>query len=461
MQLFYNHNDTICAVATPPGMGAIAVLRLSGKDAIGTIQKFIKNKNITDKPGYSAIFASLTNPETDEILDEVVITLFRAPASYTGEDVVEISCHGSIYIQQLLLQQFVKHGCRLAQPGEFTMRAFTHGKLDLSRAEAVADLISGENEKAHKAALGQMRGGVSKEIEILRQQLIDFAALIELELDFAEEDVEFANREHLYKLIDEIITKSEKLIDTFHYGNAIKNGIPTVIAGKPNAGKSTLLNVLLNEDRALVSDIAGTTRDTIEENIIIDGINFRLIDTAGIRQHAEAIEGMGIERTIEKISEASVVLYVFDINDTTPELLEKETSHLLLENKYIIWLANKCDACNDIETKLSAFKNYNNILPISSKTGEGIEQLKTALAAALPHKPNENDVVLTNARHVTSLQETIQCLQTVKAGFQNNISGELVAFDIREAIQHLGNITGAITSDDLLGSIFTRFCIGK
>lgn len=446
-------NDTICALATAGGVGAIGVIRVSGTDAITIVNNLFKGKNLLQQASHTVHFGKIVNGP--QVIDEVLATLFVAPTSYTGEHTVELSCHGSPYIQQQILELLVNNGCRMAKPGEFTMRAFLNRKLDLSQAEAVADLIASNSAESHRTAMNQMRGGFSAQISTLREKLVNFASLIELELDFSEEDVEFAHRDELRVLVEHIQSIIQELILSFTYGNAIKNGIPTVIAGKPNAGKSTLLNALVNEERAIVSDIAGTTRDTIEEAFVIEGITFRLIDTAGIRKTAsDKIEEIGIERTFEKIQKASIVMYVYDASTTSPAQLEEELLPFKQHQAIVIPVANKTDLATAItDTPLS--------IPVSAKNNTGIETLKKRLIEVVKKDEVKNDIIITNLRHYEALKNTYQSLELVLKSMDNKQTGELLAFDIRKAIYHLGEITGEITTDDLLANIFSKFCIGK
>lgn len=446
--------STIVALSTPQGEGAIGVVRLSGPNSVAIAEKHF-SKPVQSMAAGAVAFGQFKTGES--VLDDVVLTLFRAPHSYTGEDVVELSFHGSSYILSRAVEALTDSGAALAQPGEFTQRAFLNGKMDLSQAEAVADLIASESEAEHRLAMHQMRGGFSKEIERLRQELIDFASLIELELDFAEEDVEFANRDQLKQLIEKIQGFIASLIESFRYGNAVKNGVPVAIVGKPNVGKSTLLNALLNEDRAIVSDIAGTTRDSIEEVAVIEGIRFRFIDTAGIRETTDAIETMGVQRSLEKMKSASVVLYLFDVQEDVEEHRQR-VADLREEHPFtsIVSVGNKVDLLNgspnphDVDVELSA------------KTGNGLEALRAALVSSIRSgSVKQGDVVVTNTRHLQALKQADQALSQALAGLSNGLSGDLVAIDIREALHHLGSITGQITTDDLLGNIFGKFCIGK
>ncbi len=459
-------NDTIIALATPSGSGAIAVIRLSGMEAIDYGSKFfqsVSGKTLTDQKSHTIHLGHIF--DQPRLIDEVLVTLFKAPHSYTGENVVEISCHGSLYVQQEIIQLFLRNGCRMANAGEFTLRAFLNGKLDLSQAEAVADLIASDSEASHKIAMQQMRGGFSNEIKLLRDELLNFASLIELELDFAEEDVEFANRDEFYKLINRIINVLKRLIDSFAVGNVIKNGIPVAIVGEPNVGKSTLLNALLNEERAIVSEIAGTTRDTIEDEISIGGMAFRFIDTAGIRETQDVVESIGIKKTFEKIEQAEVVIYLFD--STQFDILGSKFKVELekIKNKYpqksLIVLANKIDKIDDTQ-----IANIQSEIPeiklLSAKTGFGIEQLTNSLLNLINTGAlRNNETIITNSRHYDALLKAFEEIQKVKYGLDSGLSGDLLAIDIRQALYHFGEITGEITNDDLLGNIFANFCIGK
>jgi tRNA modification GTPase len=447
-------NDTICALATAGGVGAIGVIRVSGAEAITIVEAIFKGKRLTQQSTHTVHFGKIV--DGDKVIDEVLATLFINPKSYTGENTIELSCHGSPYIQQQILQLLVSKGCRLAKPGEFTLRAFLNKKLDLSQAEAVADLIASNSEESHRTAMMQMRGGFSYQIADMRERLINFASLIELELDFAEEDVEFAKRDDLIILVSNIQHLIQELLHSFKYGNAIKNGIPTVIAGKPNAGKSTLLNALVNEERAIVSDIAGTTRDTIEEAFVIDGITFRLTDTAGIRSNSQdKIEVIGIERTFDKLQKASIIIYVFDAATTTTEELSNELAQFDAIHAIVIPVANKIDL-----TTTPLIPNAQTI-SLSAKDKTGIEVLKQRLIETVRKDQVKNDVIITNLRHYEALQHASEALQLVLNGIDMQITGELLAFDIRKALFHLGEITGDVTTDDLLANIFSKFCIGK
>ncbi len=455
--------DTIVALATPQGEGAIGVIRLSGSQAISICDAVFYGRNLAEQKSHTAHFGTIRD-EQGNILDEVLVTIFKNPRSYTGEDVCEVSCHGSRYIIRQLLQLFVRQGARMAQAGEFTLRAFLNGKMDLSQAEAVADLIASESESSHTLAMSQMRGGISNEIQHLRQELIDFAALIELELDFGEEDVEFADREKLRDLVHKIQKLLKALLDSFQLGNAIKEGITTVIAGRPNAGKSTLLNSMLNEERAIVSDIAGTTRDTIEETLNIDGVLFRLIDTAGIREATDKIEAIGVQKTMEKIQQSTLLIYVFDVTELKPEEVQKDIQNLDSPHLNILLVANKMDL--NPYVKAADFVDENikeeQIITASALNQMNIPYLKERLyKSVLEEKLNLDSTVISNIRHYDALQSAYQSLDAVLNGLDSGITQDFIAMDIRHALQSLGEITGEISSDDLLDSIFSRFCIGK
>jgi tRNA modification GTPase len=448
-------DDTIAAIATPAGIGAIGVLRLSGDQSYDIVQKLFTSKNLKEQSANTLHVGYLK--EGKNILDEVVISLFKKPASYTGEDVIEIGCHGSPFVQQQVLDALIRNGARLAKAGEFTQRAFLNKKLDLTQAEAVGDLIASNTQASQNAALKNMRGGFSTILMQLREELIKFSALIELELDFSEEDVEFADRHQFSLLIQNIETTVNQLLESFKLGNVIKNGVSVAIVGKPNAGKSTLLNTLLNENRAIVSDIAGTTRDTIEETININGILFRLIDTAGIREHSQdIIENMGVVKSKEKIKQADIVLYLYDVNELNEEELSKVVEEIKEQNSNVISVANKAD----VFKKESSFAK--NEIVISAKENIGIDQLKEALfMMAAGSGFNTENVIITNARHYAALTEVAKSLQEIKVGLQNQISGDLLAPDIRRCLYYLGEITGEVTNEDRLDYIFSKFCIGK
>ncbi|MEM6726398.1 MAG: tRNA uridine-5-carboxymethylaminomethyl(34) synthesis GTPase MnmE [Bacteroidota bacterium] len=447
-------NETIVAQATAPGVGAISVIRLSGPKAIEIADQAFYGKDLKDQPSHTVHFGTIRD-EFQNILDEVLISLFIAPRSYTRENVAEISCHGSPFIVQQVLQYLIRLGARMANPGEFTMRAFLNGAMDLSQAEAVADLIASNSAASHSIAMQQMRGGFSNEIKNLRQELIDFASLIELELDFSEEDVEFADREQLIRLVEKIRRLLKGLIDSFQLGNVIKEGVSTVIAGRPNAGKSTLLNALLNEERAIVSEIAGTTRDTIEENLNIKGIQFRLIDTAGIRDASDQIEAIGVEKTMQKIQASSLLVYVYDAAELSESEVAEDLKKLERENLKALVIANKSDLIN-------RQPEHENWLSVSAKEGIAVDTVKDALyKAVIQHEVALDQTVVANIRHYEALQQSDQSLQSVLHGIQSGVSGDLVAMDIRHGLRYLGEITGEISTDDLLGNIFSRFCIGK
>jgi tRNA modification GTPase len=452
-----NKEETIVALATPSGVGAIGVIRLSGPDAILIANKVFKGKDLTTQASHTLHFGSIV--DDGFVLDEVVASLFIAPRSYTRENVVEISCHGSNYIIESIIKLLLKNGARAAKPGEFTLRAFLNGQLDLSQAEAVADLIASNSKASQQVALQQLRGGFSNQLQQLRDQLVQFASLIELELDFAEEDVEFANRDQLKKLIHQITKVISSLIQSFELGNAIKNGVNTVIAGRPNAGKSTLLNALLNEERAIVSHIPGTTRDTIEEVLNIKGINFRLIDTAGIREATDAIEQIGVQRTMEKISQSALLLYVFDADQITLAELNSDLESLQQPGVTMLVVANKADLLN--QEQLSALPHTEKAIIISAKEKQHIEELKYKIYnAAVKEQLSGNDTLVTNIRHLEALQKTEESLIRVLNGI-DDVTSDFLSMDIKQALHYLGEITGAVTTDDLLENIFSKFCIGK
>lgn len=458
MQL--NWNDTITALATPPGIGAIGVVRLSGPEAIRIANELFPSKDLLAAPANTLHVGFLKHE--DAVIDEVVVSLFKAPRSYTGEDVVEISGHGSPFILKQIVEACIAHGARLANPGEFTLRAFLKGKLDLTQAEAVADLIASNTTASHKTALHNMRGGFTKILKELREQLIRFSALIELELDFSQEDVEFADRAALYQLVEEINQVVNGLIGSFRLGNVIKNGISVAIVGKPNAGKSTLLNALLNENRAIVSDIAGTTRDTIEEIINIDGILFRLIDTAGIREHtSDMIEKIGVERSLDKIKTADLVLYLFDAGKETREELNRQLEQFGQQQVKYLAVANKTDETGETAAR-EHFHGIEHLILISAKKQQHLEALKERMTTmVMEGTVQTGDTIVTNARHYHALNEVQQALSDIKAGMDNKLSGDLLAPDIRRCLHYLGEITGEITNEDQLDYIFSKFCIGK
>jgi tRNA modification GTPase len=458
--------DTIVALSTPPGIGAIGVIRLSGPDAITITNSVFGGKDLTKQESHTLHFGLIK--DGDVVIDEVVVGLFVAPKSYTKENVVEISCHGSNYIIQQIISLLIRRGASAAKPGEFTLRAFLNGGMDLSQAEAVADLIASDSQAAHQVAMNQLRGGFSNELAVLREQLIHFASMIELELDFAEEDVEFANRDQLQALISKITLVINKLIRSFELGNVIKQGINTVIAGRPNAGKSTLLNALLNEERAIVSDIAGTTRDTIEEILNINGINFRLIDTAGIREAQDAIEVIGVEKTMEKISQSALLVYLFDASELSAADISDDISRLSKPGVPVLAVANKADLVSGsgvsflnlpTDVDLPAGVQF---ISISAKENQQIEELKQLLYdTAVGGQLSDNQTMVTNIRHVEALQRTQEALSRVNYGLNNPITSDFLATDIKQALYYLGEITGQVTTDDLLENIFSKFCIGK
>ncbi|WP_333819560.1 tRNA uridine-5-carboxymethylaminomethyl(34) synthesis GTPase MnmE [Ohtaekwangia sp.] len=449
--------DTIVALATAQGLSAIAVIRLSGEDAITLTQKVFSGKNLDTQPSHTIHFGTLR--DGTKIIDEVLVSIFKAPNSFTKENSVEISCHGSPVIIKEIIKVLLKNGARLAEPGEFTKRAFLHGRFDLAQAEAVADLINAETDNARQAALNQMRGGFSKEINNLREELIHFASLIELELDFGEEDVEFAKRDDLQKLIRRIQAYLLPLIQSFDEGNVIKNGVPTVIAGKPNAGKSTLLNTLLNEEKAIVSDIPGTTRDVIEDEMVLGGINFRFIDTAGLRETQDVIEAIGVERTRDRMKKASLIIYLFDLTQTTLSEITSEEEHLTSLGIPYIKVGNKVDKAEPI---LVEELRKHDFIFISASQQTNIAALKDKILASFQVKTvKAGDVLVTNLRHYQNLLQTNEALDRVLESMYNGVTGDFLAMDIRQALHYLGEITGTITTDDLLDNIFSKFCIGK
>ena len=452
--------NTICTISTKKGEGAIAIIRISGDKSINICYSIFSSKRIKKENDFKAntiYFGKIK--KNNKVIDEVLLTYFKAPKSYTGEDVIEISCHGSEYIQSTIMQLLIENGCTLAKRGEFTLRAFLNGKLDLSQAEAVANLISSKNEKSHNLAMKQMRGGYSNQIKSLRDRLIKFGALIELELDFSTEDVEFANREELLGLLALMKEKIKPLIESFKYGNAIKNGIPIAIVGPPNSGKSTLLNKILNEERAIVSNIKGTTRDVIEETFTIEGFQFRFIDTAGLRKTKDEIEKIGIKKTYQKIDEAAIIIYVFDINDFNSNQVKEDIISFSSKGTESILLANK----TDIAKKKVNIKDLDKeIIYCSIINNEGLEKIQSSILQRTKNWENINqDFVITNQRHFEALTNTLKSVELVNNGILSNKSGELLAIDIKEALQYLGEITGEITNEHLLDSIFKDFCIGK
>jgi len=483
--MFIRNEDTICAPATVPGTGAISVIRVSGPESLVIADKLISTLKgpISEAPGYSIRFGSIATSD-GSVLDEVLVSIFRAPHSYTGEDSVEISCHASSYIVSSIMELLHEAGARAAEPGEFTQRAYLNGKMDLAQAEAVADVIASQNAAAHRIAFKQMKGGFSSELRSMRSELLELVSLMELELDFSEEEVEFADRSRLDSLLNDIVSHVSRLIDSFRLGNAIKNGVPVAIVGATNTGKSTLLNALLGEDRAIVSDIHGTTRDTIEETLNIDGILFRFIDTAGLRETSETVEQIGIERTFKKISEASIVLGMIDLTrdlESTCETIREILEKVDFKTQNLVFLLNKTDICminnivtlknfivshidNEIYSKLpdSTRDEKVKLLPISAKTGEGLEKLRSILAESQRNLLGDSDTTLvTNLRHAQALTDARTSLLRVREGLASGLPTDLAAQDIREAIYHLGSIVGEISTDEVLGNIFANFCIGK
>lgn len=453
---YLDTSDTIVALATPPGVSALAVIRVAGQDSISLTNKIFKGKDLTKQQSHTLHFGKIVKGE--EVIDEVLVSVFIAPKSFTGENLVEISCHGSHYIVSKILKTLVEQGARYAQAGEFTRRAFLNGKFDLVQAEAIADLIHSDSEVSHQLAMSQMRGGFSTKINFLREHLVNFASLLELELDFSEEDVEFADRTHLKNLIVEMLQEINVLADSFSLGNVLKEGVPTVIAGKPNAGKSTLLNALLNEDKAMVSDIAGTTRDVIEDEISIGGVKFRFIDTAGLRETEDKLEAMGIERTRKKMDEASLIIYLYDINTTTENELREVHAELNVRNIPFILVANKADKASS----LTASSVISDTLSISASTGFGIEELKERLLKLVKADGfKSGNTIVTNARHHENLVKVANALQLTVDALDNNLSNDFLALEVRQALHYLGELTGTITTEDLLGNIFSKFCIGK
>jgi tRNA modification GTPase len=460
------NNDTICAISTPPGLGAIAVIRISGPDAIKACKKIFrpheKGLDLAKAVTHTVHYGSIG--DGDGILDEVLLTLFRAPHSYTGEETAEISCHGSPYIQQKIIELLLGLGLRSAQAGEFTLRAFLNHKFDLSQAEAVADLIASHSKSSHELAMSQLRGGFSKKIRELRQKLVDFTALIELELDFSEEDVEFASRPEIHNLLHELEEELTLLIHSFSIGNVIKTGIPVAIIGKPNVGKSTLLNAILNEEKAIVSEIPGTTRDAIEDTIVIGGYSFRFVDTAGLRESSDHIEKIGIGRTWEKIHEAAVILYVFDVTEDSFEEVMKDVSEfrelMKKTTKRIILVGNKTDQLDQLPSGFKEFVEMETIF-VSAKRKENIHLLAESLLTTIREENISGSPVVANTRHLEALQNAFSSVEAVHRGLEGGLSPDLLTIDIRKALYHLGEITGEITTDEILGAIFSRFCIGK
>ena len=469
------NNDTICALSTANGVGAIGLIRISGNEALSIVSK-ISSKNLVGAASHTAHFATIKN-KLGEIIDEVLITIFSKGKSFTGEEIAEIGCHGSPFIQQQIIQLLLDNGCRMAEPGEFTMRAFMNGKMDLSQAEAVADLIASQSRNAHNIAMKQMRGGFSNELKDIREKLINFASLIELELDFGEEDVQFADRTQLNKMVNDVLLYIGRLAKSFELGNAIKNGVPVAIVGAPNTGKSTLLNTLLGEDRAIVSNIEGTTRDVIEETLNINGILFRLIDTAGIREGAETIEAMGIERSLEKIKSAQIVLVMSDYSEEGSKAeghasMDTKTAAQWVNelqtqypDKKFVLVGNKVDLRYVDLNELSVpnfLRDVSKFISISAKEGKGIDELRSWMETqVLGNFDLANETIVSNVRHFDALNKTEASLQSAKDGLESDVSSDFVAMDIRQAMYQLGSITGDISSDEILGNIFSKFCIGK
>ena len=455
------NDETIIALATPSGMGAISVIRISGSKAISITEKLFKpkgNKILSKQKSHTVHLGNLM--KNNFVLDEVLVTIFNGPNSYTGEDTIEISCHGSTYIQQKIIDLYIENGIRVATPGEFTLRAFLNGKMDLNQAEAVADLIASENEGSHNLAIQQMKSGFSNDLKKLRSELLHFSSMIELELDFSQEDVEFAERNEFKKLINKITKELGDLINSFSSGNVLKNGIAVAIAGKPNAGKSSLLNTLLNEDKAIVSNIPGTTRDSIEDSLIIDGIKFRFTDTAGLRKTDDIIESKGIEKTKEKIRQAKILIYLFDINDTNLDEINSDLESFKRKDLSVILVRNKIDLEIASKNLFKELKNLN-FLEISANDNNSINILKNKLLDEVNILNPHTDTIVSNSRHYQALINAMTAIKDVSNGLESNISGDLLSIDIRKSIEHLAEITGEITNDDVLGNIFSNFCIGK
>jgi len=461
-----NTNDTICALATPPGSGALSLIRVSGSNAFAIGDKIFKpqkkNTTITSSPTHTILFGNIGNE--GELIDEVLVSVFRNPKSFSGEDSIEISCHGSPYIQQRIIQLLVENGARMAKPGEFTLRAFLNGKFDLSQAEAVADLIASNAKFSHDLALDQMRGGFSSKIKELRAELVNFASLIELELDFSEEDVEFADRNNLQELLEKLKKEISGLMVSFSVGNVLKNGIPVAIIGRPNVGKSTLLNTILQEEKAIVSEVPGTTRDSIEDTIVLDGVAFRFIDTAGLRDSDDQIENIGIERTMEKIKQAKIILFVFDVTKCdihrVREILEEHRSMIEDPEKRVILIGNKIDQLMETPEGFADLVELETIF-ISAKRKENIGLISDSLLKSVNVDQIGDNTIVSNARHYEALSNALQSIEDVEDGFTKNIPSDLVAIDIRKSLHHLGEITGEVTTDEILGNIFGKFCIGK
>jgi tRNA modification GTPase len=457
-------NDDIIAISSPPGTGAIAIIRISGPKSISKFQPFFKSKNnkeLKDQKSHTLHFGDFIF--NDQLIDEVLVSVFEKGKSFTGDESVEITCHGSTYIQKTIVETLLENGIRLAKPGEFTMRAFLNGKLDLTQAEAVSDLIYSDSEAMHKISLNQMRGGFQSELKLLRADLLHFLSMIELELDFSEEDVSFANKKDLIKLVDNVEKKLILLKDSFKFGNAIKNGVPVSIAGKPNAGKSSLLNSLLNEEKAIVSNIPGTTRDAIEDTVFINGIKFRFIDTAGLRETTDEIEIKGIEITKSKILKSSVLIYLFDINDTNESEILKDLEEFCKDDLKIILVRNKIDLNAKYKINIESFKKYNitSLLEISAIDKESVSIVREKLSNEFSSESSNTGVVVTNLRHFNALSESITSIKKVRKAIDNEVPGDLLSIDLKNVIYSVGEITGEISNDEMLGNIFSNFCIGK
>jgi len=457
-------NDDIIAISSPPGTGAIAIIRISGPKSISKFQPFFKSKNnkeLKDQKSHTLHFGDFIF--NDQLIDEVLVSVFEKGKSFTGDESVEITCHGSTYIQKTIVETLLENGIRLAKPGEFTMRAFLNGKLDLTQAEAVSDLIYSDSEAMHKISLNQMRGGFQSELKLLRADLLHFLSMIELELDFSEEDVSFANKKDLIKLVDNVEKKLILLKDSFKFGNAIKNGVPVSIAGKPNAGKSSLLNSLLNEEKAIVSNIPGTTRDAIEDTVFINGIKFRFIDTAGLRETTDEIEIKGIEITKSKILKSSVLIYLFDINDTNESEILKDLEEFCKDDLKIILVRNKIDLNAKYKINIERFKKYNitSLLEISAIDKESVSIVREKLSNEFSSESSNTGLVVTNLRHFNALSESITSIKKVREAIENEVPGDLLSIDLKNVIYSVGEITGEISNDEMLGNIFSNFCIGK
>ncbi len=470
---YLKDNNTICALATPPGSSAIALIRISGPDAFSICKKIFqpkkKNTDLSKVPSHTIHFGNIVYKS--ELIDEVLVSVYKAPNSYTGEDSIEISCHGSEYIQQKMIGALIDSGARMAKPGEFTLRAFMNGKFDLSQAEAVADLIAANSKASHDLALNQMRGGYSRKIKDLRQQLVHFASLIELELDFSEEDVEFADRKELFLLLKKLKSEVGQLVESFSQGNVLKKGIPVAIIGKPNVGKSTLLNTILNEEKAIVTDIPGTTRDAIEDTIIIDGIAFRFVDTAGLRESSDRIESIGIERTYEKIKQARIILFLFDVSEDSCEdiigdlkafrqEMKENLTEEEFESKKVIIIGNKIDNLVEAPRHFKKFVEMECIF-ISAKRKENISMISESLVKSVKAGDFQDQAIVSNLRHYEALSKALRAIKNIQKGFKKNIPSDLIAIDIKEALHYLGEITGEVTTNEILDNIFRNFCVGK